>query len=158
MKASAYERFLAKVNADDFEDPGEGYPSDAEMAMLREWDGTPRELLDFLGGVWWPVGAPWLTVSAKVDENAGTSLGYVMREGSWEPLGFGEQLIAFYSVHLSTGGWSGNEDRIDALERSGRLMDFWARYWQVTRRGGHYEFLIPADQWNHPIVSLRVSS
>lgn len=38
---------------------------------------------------------------------------------------------------LSTGGWSGNEDLIGALQDN---QMFWALYWQQSRRGGHYIF------------------
>lgn len=41
---------------------------------------------------------------------------------------------------LSTGGWSGNEDIITALQ--GNAM-FWATCWQESKRGGHYIFIIP---------------
>lgn len=40
-------------------------------------------------------------------------------------------------LYLSTGGWSGNEDRIEAMMKN-RL--FWTFYWESTRRGGHYVF------------------
>lgn len=40
---------------------------------------------------------------------------------------------------LSTGGWSGNEDVVDALQRN---MTWWASHWESSRRGGHYEFRI----------------
>lgn len=38
---------------------------------------------------------------------------------------------------VSTGGWSGNEDIIRALEKN---YAFWALYWRQTRAGGHYIF------------------
>ncbi len=38
---------------------------------------------------------------------------------------------------ISTGGWSGNEDLIDALKKN---VLFWMMFWQSTVRGGHYVF------------------
>ena len=38
---------------------------------------------------------------------------------------------------LATGGWSGNEDLIDALQ--GNLM-FWSFYWEQSTRGGKHIF------------------
>ncbi len=43
-------------------------------------------------------------------------------------------------LELHTGGWSGNEDIINAL-RNNRL--FFPIYWYKSERGGHYYFKIP---------------
>ena len=40
------------------------------------------------------------------------------------------------TLYLSTGGWSGNEDIIEALEKN---FAFWW-YWFKSQRGGHYWF------------------
>lgn len=54
---------------------------------------------------------------------------------------------------LRTGGWSGNEDIIAALEKN---WMFWALYWSRSSRGGHYYFdtkivakdlKVGEDQW-----------
>jgi hypothetical protein len=39
-------------------------------------------------------------------------------------------------LHLHTGGWSGNESIITAMEKSA----FWLLFWCRTERGGHYTF------------------
>ena len=42
-----------------------------------------------------------------------------------------------YEYH--TGGWSGNEDVIDALRHN---FLFWSMFWEKTTKGGHYYFKI----------------
>ena len=41
--------------------------------------------------------------------------------------------------YLSTGGWSGNESLIEALQLN--LM-FWGCCWEKSERGGHFYFTI----------------
>lgn len=41
------------------------------------------------------------------------------------------------TLSCSTGGWSGNEDLIDAMRDN---VAWWALHWLSSRRGGHYEF------------------
>jgi hypothetical protein len=50
------------------------------------------------------------------------SFGWLQREGRY---------------HLSTGGWSGNEEIIAALKEN---AIFWLMYWESSNRGGHYCF------------------
>ena len=40
------------------------------------------------------------------------------------------------NLELHTGGWSGNEDIINALTDT----PFWMFYWKKSERGGHYYF------------------
>ena len=40
-------------------------------------------------------------------------------------------------LYLSTGGWGGNEEVVDALQRN---LIFWPLYWWKSQRGGHYWF------------------
>jgi hypothetical protein len=47
----------------------------------------------------------------------------------------------FFELH--TGGWSGNESIIAALEKSSKGM-FWYLCWVMSKRGGHFWFEIPA--------------
>jgi hypothetical protein len=45
-------------------------------------------------------------------------------------------------LELHTGGWSGNEDIIEALMPT----EFWLFYWIKSERGGHFYFEIPEKE------------
>ena len=47
--------------------------------------------------------------------------------------------IRGHTVRAHTGGWSGNEEIIGALQTT----MFWLMCWQLSARGGHYDFMLP---------------
>ena len=94
--------------------PEEGHPTDEELARIREWPPFDwAGLLDFVKAVWWAPDWGW---TEDADENGSRR------------------------YRVSTGGWSGNEDAVDALNQN---LLFWAMCWVSSRRGGHYEFVLP---------------
>lgn len=56
----------------------------------------------------------------------------------WYP-GWGCKVVGRH-FELHTGGWSGNESIIGALEKN---TQFWIFCWVMSKRGGHYWFEIP---------------
>lgn len=45
------------------------------------------------------------------------------------------------TLNISTGGWSGNEEIISAMQSN---FIFWSLCWESHRRGGHYTFKLPS--------------
>jgi hypothetical protein len=88
----------------------DGYPTDHELQLIRDWSSDWSDLLTFVRGCWWAAEWGW------DDKDDGA-------EHLWR---------------ISTGGWSGNETIIAALQQN---EPFWATCWQSTRVGGHYEFV-----------------
>jgi hypothetical protein len=94
------------------------YPTEEELDKIRNYDtikDSIEEFINFLKEKW---------------EYA--DCGYFTRNYSYNEI----------ELELHTGGWSGNEDIIAALQEN-RL--FWMFYWQKSERGGHYYFKIPMD-------------
>ena len=60
----------------------------------------------------------------------------------------GKRVIRFV---YHTGGWSGNENVIDALERN---TLFWILFWQKSVRGGHYYFKIEHPE-RYPFIGVQ---
>jgi len=86
----------------------DGYPDEEELKTIREWDFKDfYGLLEFVKPIW------------KYSD-----MGYFDKgsDKRW---------------HLSTGGWSGNEDIISAMMDNAM---FWNCHWWSSRRGGHYIF------------------
>ncbi len=89
----------------------DGYPTEETLQTIESWDVLKEgilPLIEFLREAWWI--PDW---------------GFDFKKG---PKSF--------RLNLSTGGQSGNETVIGALQKS----EFWFLFWQSSRRGGHYVF------------------
>jgi hypothetical protein len=94
----------------------DGYPTDEELRWIKEWsDKDPKGWLAVAKGCWWAADWGWRELTGKKGD---------------------------LTYHVSTGGWSGNEEIIDAMQEN---VWCWAQTWESTRRGGHYVFVLPAN-------------
>lgn len=93
----------------------EGYPTDEELQRLRDWDmADPRGWLDFARSLWHWADWGWPTPAVKSEE----------------------------PIEVSTGGWSGNESIIEAMQQA-HFGVLWHAVWEQTRKGGHYILSLP---------------
>lgn len=91
----------------------DGYPTDEELDAIQKWGNN-----DFAG-----------------------LLNFV-RDNAWnEEFGKWTRIDRKYS--LVTGGWSGNEEVLDAPQKN---RTFWLNCWRETHRGGMDKFEIPELQ------------
>ncbi len=100
-----------------------GYPDDASLEAIKNWDHVWKEdgmTLDLEG------------LLSLVRDN----LKYADGPG-WSSYDRQGNLLAIH-----TGGWSGNEDTIDALMSN---WMFRSLCWRQTHRGGHYYFYLAND-------------
>ena len=90
------------------------YPNEDDLNAIRTWDiitiGGLRSLLDFLSSQWMYGDSGYFELKGK----------------------------NVLKLRLSTAGWSGNEDRINALSDN----IFWMMFWEKSLRGGHHYFKI----------------
>jgi hypothetical protein len=96
------------------------YPADEDLEKVETWNGNWRECFAFIRSIWWMPEWGWHESTEK-DE-------------------FTDKLVTRYSI--STGGWSGNESIIEAMEAN-RWMRWY--FWQQSRRGGHYIYEVPDE-------------
>jgi hypothetical protein len=86
-----------------------------QLKKIERWNWrSARKLMEYVKSLWWAPEFGW-------DEQSSED---------------GRGLV--YS--LSTGGWSENEDLIEAMRTN---LVFWGICWLESRRGGHYKFLLP---------------
>jgi len=96
------------------------YPTEEELKIIENWDFNTNfteeipKFLTFIKDLWWM--SDWGWTEKKEEENGNNVT----------------------NLYLSTGGWSGNEDLIDAMKNT----FFWKFCWKQHRRGGHYIFEI----------------
>lgn len=101
----------------------DGYPTEEELKTIEKWDLSKHKVQDLLEHVrecWWQ--AEW---GFDLDRTSTYSKSPALR------------------LELHTGGWSGNEEIIGALQAN---LLFWALYWEKSERGGHYTFKIPVKK------------
>jgi len=91
----------------------DNYPDEASLKQIAKWDILTNGIQGLLD---------------LVEENTNWSDRQIYQHG---------KRVIYYEYH--TGGWSGNEDVIEALQKN---YLFWAMYWMKTTRGGHYYFKI----------------
>lgn len=92
--------------------PGGEYPSEASLKLIREWSHEDfTGLMEFVRDIWnWPEFC--FTSDDELDHD---------------------------HFELHTGGWSGNEEIVSALQ--GNVI-FWTMCWETSRKGGHYTFKV----------------
>jgi hypothetical protein len=97
----------------------DGYPTAKTLQRLRTWpDKDVNGALDFLAECWGGHGY----VSSELHGNEASVID--------------DDSEASY-LRLATGGWSGNEDLIDALSENSIV---WSLTWCLSGRGGLYIF------------------
>lgn len=85
------------------------YPSHEDLVKIINWDiKDPIGLLHHIDIIW-------------------SSYGFVEIKGK-----------NILKIKMVTGGWSGNEDIIHALQQN----LFWGLYWEKSVRGGLFEFKV----------------
>lgn len=87
------------------------YPAKEDLEVIREWEYTGEKSI-----------AEWF----EYIRNLWHWDDYIRNKGRW--------------WWLDTGGWSGNEEIIGAMEQNYMM---WVLTWQASYRGGHYRFHVP---------------
>jgi len=99
----------------------DNYPTEEELTRIRKWPtDDPRGWMAFIKTCWYA--ADW---------------GWNEERGLDETLS--PRWVTIY--HVSTAGWSGNEEIIRAMRENPNLL--WSQTWESVRRGGHYVFTVP---------------
>ena len=89
------------------------YPTESELKKIRNWEGDLLDLAHYVISLW----------------------SYPDRAKLYKGKDFFGKSIK--KLYLSTGGWSGNEGIMGALQRN---FMFWSLCWVQSKRGGHYWF------------------
>ena len=94
----------------------DGYPTEEALTIVKNFPvtGSAKELLDFVRSLWYWDNMVWIEKHP-----------HPFKDGEVE-----------HTVCFSTGGWSGNESLIRALNSNflGELV------WVKSERGGHHQY------------------
>lgn len=94
----------------------DGYPTDEALDKIAKWDYNDSDgWFAFIKELWYLKSWGWSEVE-DIDEIFVTQV---------------------KRLHISTAGWSGNEDIIRAMQENQML---WFHHWFSSQRGGHYIF------------------
>jgi len=96
----------------------DGCPDEASLKAIKEWDILEQGISGLLELIW--ENTNW--ADRQIEVSGKTVIRYVYH----------------------TGGWSGNEDVIEALRDN---LLFWPFFWQKSTRGGHFYFKIEHPEW-----------
>jgi hypothetical protein len=108
----------------------EGYPEEKELEYIKQFDCIKQDvhkLIDYIEDIWWL--SSWGFIKKELTEK------YESRDEIDEK----PYKHKYTYLELHTGGWSGNEDIITALQQNRHFFIF---YWTESRVGGHYTFKI----------------
>ena len=94
------------------------YPDEESLKQVKDWDVLTKGVDGLLD---------------LIEENTNWADRQIHREG---------KSVIRYDYH--TGGWSGNEDVIEAMMHN---FLFWSLSWEKSTRGGHYYFKIRKKQY-----------
>jgi hypothetical protein len=95
----------------------DGYPTEEALDKIEKWHyNDPRGWFKFIENIWHLRSWGWTEGYFKENESDPSDK---------------------YQYHISTAGWSGNEDIIRAMQVNNIL---WSDAWVESRRGGHYIF------------------
>ena len=95
------------------------YPDEEELQKIREWNCE-----DFSG-----------------------LMEYVEKRWRYAELGYWRKTRTRY--YISTGGWSGNEEIVQAMQEN---VVLWMFYWKQSTRGGHY--ILEDQKFNKPVHKI----
>lgn len=98
----------------------DGYPTESAKTIIEIWpyDRDAKDWFSFIKNLWTTASWGW---KESVEDHEYKEDSKVLR------------------YNISTGGWSGNEELIRAMQRNNL---FWGTTWVQSRRGGHYIFEI----------------
>ncbi len=104
-----------KRTMSDFLDQ-DGYPTEEALDKIAKWHyNDPKGWFAFIKEIWW------------------------MKNWGWHE----NETDNGIEYNISTGGWSGNESIIRAMQQTDFL---WTITWYQSTRGGHYIFEV-RDDW-----------